>query len=372
MNTLVSLVSEQTIPNLELIIEFREKVDKYLFFHSDKTIQNVEWLIRAAKLDTNVCYKQVIDPFDLSQIQSVLQSYRFGDESFILNITGGTKPWIMAFLERFKDLGAEIYYVTGKPREYLKIHPRKGEMNLILKESLSIIEYLEANGFEVSAGKTTHDLNQAQRLFNVFMSRPIESFSPIISYLRTIRNSGKKIEVNSLSTEIQNFLAEIKYECQTAILSKSDFKYLSGDWLEEWVFFKLKEELGFDESMILTGSIITKNKTPNEIDVMFLLNHQLFIIECKTAVSEDREQPDGSTKPMNILGETIYKSDALRSKLGLFAKSTILTLSELLSEDLKPLQQFQTQFDRAQLSNINLVSRRKLNPDFSFKQLLGF
>lgn len=371
MKTLVSLVSEQTIPNLELIKEFQDQTNKYLFFHSAKTKRHVDWLIQSAALDEHLCSRQEINPFDIREIQKVLNDFPFGDEIFILNITGGTKPWIIAFLEKFKDLGAEIYYVTGKPREYMKVFPRKGQSNLLLLGNITLSEYLIANGFSVKAGVPHKDQEQANRFFKKFTSEPIENFFWFIDFFRPQRNSKEVIEFTTLDLPFQQLLNEVAFEMRDTKLDKYDFRYFSGDWLEEWAYFKVKEEFGLDESEISTGSYITKEQTPNEMDVMFLLNHQLYVIECKTAVKENKEQPDGSWKPITILGETIYKSDALRSKLGLFANSSILTLSELLDENMNPIQNFRVHFDRAQLSNIKLISRRKLLPEVSFQQILN-
>jgi hypothetical protein len=370
MKTLVSLVSDQTIPNLELIKEFKAEVDKYLFFHSERTSRQADWLIEAASLDETICHKKEIDPFDVNAIQNTLQSYPFGDEDYILNITGGTKPWIIVFLEKFKDLGAEIYYLTGKPREYMKVFPRKGQSNLRLNGNITLSEYLIANGFSVKPGMLHKDQEQADRFFWKFTSEPVENFIWFIEYFRPLRNSKKIIEFNNLDLPFQQLLNELDYKVEDDKLNKYDFKYLSGDWLEEWTYYKVKEEFGLNEDEISTGSYITKEQTPNEMDVMFLLNHQLYIIECKTAVKENLKQPDGSLKLKTILSETIYKSEALRSKLGLFANSSILTLSEMLDENMNPTQSFITHFDRAQLNNIKLISKRVLLPEVSFKQIL--
>lgn len=370
MKTLVSLVSEQTIPNLELIKEFQYQTDKFLFFHSSKTKSHVDWIIKAAALDENQCIRQEIDPFDIRQIQKVLNEFPFGDESFILNITGGTKPWIISFLDKFKDLGAEIYYVTGKPLEFMKVFPRKGQTNLHLHGKITLSEYLIANGFSIKPGVLHKDQAQANRFFKKFTSEPIENFFWFTDFFRPRRGSAEIIDFAKLDNPFQQLLIELAYEVKDNKLNKCDFKYFSGDWLEEWTFFKVKEEFGLDEHEISTGSIITKEQTQNEMDVMFLLNHQLYVIECKTAVKESKEQPDGSWKLTTILGETIYKSDALRSKLGLFANSSILTLSELMDEKMNPMQNFRAHFDRAQLSNIKLISKRILLAEASFKQIL--
>ena len=241
----------------------------------------------------------------------------------------------------------------------------------MLKRTVTITEYIEANGFKIKQGKPHKHQDQAERIFKLYKENHTEKFSDFVNYFRLLRNSKQNINPNELPEKIKATLVSFEYDVPENGLSKYDCKYLSGDWLEEWVYYRVKQELGLANEQILTGTVITKGETPNEMDVMFVYDHQLYVVECKTSVFEDKEQADGSLKQMNILGETIYKSDALRSKLGLFAQSSILTLSELLDDSNMPLQRFKTHFDRASLSRINLISRRKLMNSVSFKVLLG-
>ena len=72
-----------------------------------------------------------------------------------------------------------------------------------------------------------------------------------------------------------------------------------------------------------------KNGIPNEFDILYIIEDQLNIIECKTFIWKDSEETQ------TIIGETIYKADSLKNKLGLFAKTSIVTLSDLSSSRLK-------------------------------------
>jgi hypothetical protein len=66
-----------------------------------------------------------------------------------------------------------------------------------------------------------------------------------------------------------------------------------------------------------------ENNVPNEFDVLFIKDKKLNIIECKTSIFSN------NFDKKNIITETIYKVDALRNNLGLFAKTNIFTLSDL-------------------------------------------
>ena len=82
---------------------------------------------------------------------------------------------------------------------------------------------------------------------------------------------------------------------------------------------------------------------------------------------------DNTIKEENILGETIYKSDALRTKFGLFAKSYIFTLSnlkQLVANDSNKAKNISDLLKRASLSNIKIVDRALLIQAENMRNLL--
>lgn len=373
MKTIVSLVSDQTIPNLELINEFRHQADEFWFFHSSRTKEQVEWIIKAAKLEENQCQRFEIDPYDTLAINQKLNKIDFGDRDFILNITGGTKIWIMILFERFMKLNAEIYYLTGHGCTTYKMHPLKGKLQFRLQKPLTLHEYLTANGFGFKPSKPLHDLELAERNFQLWINDNeglVEKAFKVFQYLRNKNVKQIGLKDLEISWEASDYLSRIAYPTKNERLVRDEIKYLSGEWLEEWVYHKLKNELQLTDEFIATGSMLRKNGADNEMDVMFVKDHNLYTIECKTAVFEEKEMPDGKLKMVNILGETIYKSDSLRSKFGLFSKSFILTLSELLDENMNPLQNMVMHFKRAELSRIELISRSNLLKAQSLSELI--
>ena len=75
-------------------------------------------------------------------------------------------------------------------------------------------------------------------------------------------------------------------------------------------------------------------------------------------------------KDFKILGETIYKSDALSKKFGLFANTSILTLEEIKESDGNPIKDYKTLFERANISKVNIISKQDLESGKTFKELL--
>lgn len=363
---LISLVSEQTLPNLELIKEFNEFIDQYIFVHSSQTVNETNWLLNASGIKDPVLLE--VNAFDIADIELKLRNFNFPDDEYYLNITGGTKIMILVFQEFFKNLGAKIFYVTGQNREYLKVFPVIGERKFQLSTKVTLDEYLSVYGFGITKNSPLKNMEDSEKLMDFFLCHDMREFIEPIERIREKRGKPIRYEQDEI---INKYLDTIGFcPAEPGRLSKSETKYLTGDWFEEYVYFKIKAELNLDDTEIGTGYNLIKKGTPNELDVLFIYHHKLYIIECKTDVIELRTLPDGSKKEFKLLPEIIYKSDALRSKFGLFANTSIFTLGEIKSEDGKPLKGYETSFDRAELSRIKLISKRDFKSGESIKNLL--
>ncbi len=367
---LVSLVSDQTLPNVELIKEFQEHIDKFVFITTDKMRKQYDWILKTTKIGN---FDEIpINPFDKNDIEQKLTEYNFGDDEIIVNITGGTKLTLIIVTDFFRNIGATIYYVTGYNKEYLKVFPNRGKQKFVFEKPITLREYLTAYGFEYADNNYYKDLPQAERIYDYFMQHQMNELKEIIEPIRLRR--GKKMPASDIN--IINFLKEIQYP-NFEKLSEKDTKYLSGDWLEEYVYHKIKMELNLCDDEISTGIALTKENTPNEIDVIFIYNHVLYVVECKTSVIEIRnvkQFKEGKeveiSKEIKLLGEITYKSDALRNNFGLFSNTSILTLEELKNEDGTPKPGYETHFDRIKLSRINLISKRDFLSGKTIKELL--
>jgi hypothetical protein len=367
---LVSLVSDQTIPNVELIKEF-DDIDKYWFISTEKMRNQLQWIIDSTNIK-NYEIKEV-NPFDPNDIEIKLKEIDFGDDEIILNSTGGTKLMSLVATDFFKNLGSTIYYVTGHNKTYLKVYPNRGKKNFLLKSKLSLKEYLTAYGFSYEETKTFKDVKVSENIFNYYLSIDKDTAYSIFNPIRLHRK--KKMIVENQTHK--NFLEKIQYQYEN-ILSEKDTKYLSGEWLEEYVYYKIKDDLNLADNEIATGINIKKDNTVNELDVIFIFNHKLYIIECKTSIYDKRKieiikngEKKEKDKDINLLSEIIYKSDALRSKFGLFANTYILTLEEIKNEDGTPKQNLSEHFKRAELSRIKIISRQDLIKEKSIKNILN-
>ena len=127
---LINLVSDQTIPNIQLFKEFKDEVSKILFVSTDamKKKRTLEWLTKVCleiKNDISIG-ETIVEQHNFQQIQNVLQEqYNLLHGHFnkvVVNITCGTKIMSMAAFDFFKKLNKDniyIYYLGEQSKMYL-------------------------------------------------------------------------------------------------------------------------------------------------------------------------------------------------------------------------------------------------------------
>ncbi len=106
-----------------------------------------------------------------------------------------------------------------------------------------------------------------------------------------------------------------------------DKRYYGGGWFEEYTYSLIKRQFHLcDEDIALSLKIYrNKVKTPNdnELDVAFMLDNALYVIECKVTMNGYN-----STVPHTV--ETyLYKLAAVSKDYGLVVNSYLFTLHKL-------------------------------------------
>lgn len=403
---LISLVSDQTLPNVQLIKELKKDVDDYLFI----TTEGMEkkgcrlWIERATEIK-NLLPPCVVQQFSFDDIITKLDEIDFTSYNrLIVNLTGGTKIITLSAHDYFKELGAEIYYVTGTNNEYIKIFPGRKKQVKQFKQKITIDDYLKSYGFESQSTEDSRISDEYTRhLFDKYCENQFEDHVEALTILRGKRNKGLK-DILGASQFVAVFLSYIDFPIVDNQLSALEVNYLTGEWLEEYIGERIKEELGLSEEEILIGVKLEKElpskqvnsarellgedaplkeKSPdNEIDVMFTYNNRFYTVECKTSIIDIREfgqNEDGSTrtKEVNILGETIYKADYLKNRFGLFAHSTILSLTdfqkyidEFPNDRNNRTKKMEDLINRCNLSGIRLIDGRQMRSGLPVSKLI--
>jgi len=372
---LVSLVSDQTIPNVQLINELKETVDNYLFISTkgmeQKGVRN--WIIEACDLQPEKLLPYVeVKQFSFDDIEQKLDLIDFDEYlKVIVNLTGGTKVMTLASFDYFKEIGADIFYLTGSDDGLIKLAPGRKKRNEKLNSKVDVVQYLKAYGFTITE-TTPSSVNSdyTERLFNYFVEGILIPFKEVLNSLRKFRKKGTKIIKIDL---LENFLTAIEFpNSMPGELTELETKYLTGEWFEEYVAHKLQKELELSNSEIKTGLVITKtNKNgdmvANEMDVVFTWKNKIYTIECKTSIFNEEQLPDGKIKSKSILGETLYKSNSLRQGFGLYVSTFIFVLDNI-DEHKATLK---NHLERAELFNIKIIDKASISKILKFRDLLN-
>ncbi len=409
MRTLmISLVSDQTVPNVQLINEFKSESVEFQFITTNAMEAKGcrKWIEAAAKI-TCAGEPILVNEYSYDDIQQKLNSFDFSVyDKLIVNLTGGTKVMTIAAQEFFKEEGADIYYVTGIDKKYIKVFPGKKKIEYKINNALSVEEYLIAYGFNVIKSESPYfEVTTTDLLFQKFVDKSIMKHWETINFLRAYRSKGLKAK--DMNENIESLLKDLAFVSQTSgALNAEEVKYLTGEWFEQYIYNKVKIDLGLDDLKILIGVKLNKDvkdnestivkqllqtddvqlaKPDNEIDVIFMFNGNIYIIECKSSIIDIKEveiekngQITKKIKEENILGETIYKSDSIKNKFGLFAKSYICTLTNFadyvnsgtLNETNNKKRKMEELINRATLSRISIIDGNLLSKHKSIKEIL--
>ena len=225
--TLISLISDQTIPNVQFIKE--KKVDSHIFV-TTKGMESKgvsEWIIKACKLTEIYVDSVEVAPFSYDDVQRKLQERLNDDDRYIVNLTGGTKIMSLAVNDLLRDYSAEMYYLTGQ-KNYIKIFPGKEKPTFQLASNLSLEEYLFACGFEISKNPSpSFDLPVSESIFAYYLNsfdKAIDVEPLTFLFSKRDKNVPSIAEINGL----HDFLNRIGFLPITENkLSKIETKYLN-------------------------------------------------------------------------------------------------------------------------------------------------
>jgi hypothetical protein len=323
---LVSLVSEQTIPNIMLIEELKKKIDRYMFI----TTNNMEVagksrsgrIIEAAGIERGNCTTIYVKPNSIDNVLRVLNAQDFSRENkYIVNITGGTKPMAIAAMSFFSEIPqSRIIYSYINSNSFHQISPKVNHPETVFSTKLTLNQYLLAYGLKL--------INNTKQLGN-----------PVIAEKTFLRCMNANNNLNKLP--------EIKF-AQRKPTSKERAFY-SGGWFEEYIYYIIKKQFQLDDCEIAMGVKLASPDAGNEFDVVFVYQHNIHIVECKAYF--------GKVNIRKKIEEGLYKLGALNDKFGIKAKSYFLTNFDLLQHN---PSQYNSLMQRAKDLNVHFGQMKEL------------
>ncbi|MBQ9253959.1 MAG: DUF1887 family protein [Bacteroidales bacterium] len=335
MKTIVNLVSEQTLPNYLFVKEMYEQGDNILWIVSQSMLEAFDCLITALP---NVPYiKMELEKNkeeDYTYIQQILEKNINCNEEFCINLTGGTKFMILAVYNFFKDKckQSNFFYKHLSKNTIININTQETKeihWRITVKEYLTLCN-IKIKEDEIFAPYLSFE--DAKYMYSLLESNIYDS-----EEINTLRNGcykGKKTYRNDLKQPINIDVLEDEKIKQFIIknnlptkekgkLDKYDVKYLTGEWLEDLIYYITKENEKPDD--ILKGIHIYKGEdelSDQELDVVYTKDNNFFIRECKTGFEKEK-----------MFNEIVYKAAAIKTLFSISMKSAIYCCREKLDEN---------------------------------------
>lgn len=282
---------------------------------------------------------EIKNAFDMAEIQKGLQKiidqHQNNLENLACNISCGTKLMGIAAALLFSKTSVGLYYILPND-ELIWMNPNLPRMqlqdNIKLQHFLSLFGVTEIKERQPIATplleRVTKDIEQ--KIIQSKSTSKLNHFSVLASWLF---NPKTKIDIISKDDK-QQFHQMVKNWIQSGLpLKKNNHQYLpqpnftpehrkliQGEWFEFLVFshiVALKKEIPQIQDVMWGTPIQTDNAFKDEIDVIFLANNKLFIIECKTGKSFDANLH-------------IQRLDSLGNRLGgVFTRSALVTTKKI-------------------------------------------
>ena len=346
--THVILVSAQAVPNLTPLLDDAIKPTRVIMVVSPDMQIRADWLesvIRPKGIKTERWH--IPDPWDIAQIRDVILESFNPDEnpSIALNATGGTKPMSIAAYEVFRAFQQPIFYIHPQKDLLVWMYPEQQPIHK-LADRIKLKDFLRAHGAtEINRGPHYGVKEELRELTQILIANT-QLFASALSILNAYAaNAAATLQI-TIDNKHQRYrelfeLIDLFINQQLVTLTGNQLRfkdeaarfYINGGWLEEHVYglcLNLKKDYGIQDiarSLEVERSF-KKQPVSNEMDVVFLKNNTLYLIECKTHYDKNQ------TNSKNT--QALYKLDSLKELMGgLQAKTMLVNFNPLNDYDLR-------------------------------------
>lgn len=331
----ICLVSDQPVPNLTTILQFRPQSVAMLW--SQKMQAKASRLAKAIKgLGIGIDNTPPIDPFDSESVIQAVSAIIAGNRGAEIsaNITGGTKISALSLMQAAASHGFRAYYVNTEGDEIIGFGAATGRTPI--RVTLPIATYLAAHGFTIKSHAGAPDITtrsaavrdivaamaETPGLARHLNGAVIKGYAKEGPHAGTITISGnaalKKLFERLSQGGLLRHAGDRKYHAASARVRE----FLSGKWLEEHVCSSAVQA-GFDEVMLqVFGYWDETDAQTNEFDVLCIRNNRLYVISCKTGAQ--------SAPVSGGLSRILYEIDSVGGDAaGIFGKRMLAT-SEII------------------------------------------
>lgn len=354
--TIVNILSQESpVPAYLFIKEKYQPGDKLLFVSSKSARSDIEFISRFLSLPAEMMSKVVFteeEEFSYERICRRLRAELSPEEHYCVNLAGGSRYMALAVQQAFSALHTDFFYVNLRDNtivqsifdssidddddqvfpirhrmkigEYLSLHRMRNDAEALGPVNLSRSAAYTASLFDLYAkGRLDgrdHDVLEILRLH--YRNRKSDRSVAVEDAERG------RVDAAPSVPGLSRFLRYIRFVPERdGFLSKEEIGYLTGGWFEEYCCNKVKELVPVDDIRVGVHVAGTNTAHDNELDVVFIRDNRLRVIECKSGITNQR-----------LFNEIVYKATALKEALlGLMCHSYIFTLKK--DNEMRELQQ---------------------------------
>lgn len=350
MNTVtthVCIVSGQPAPNLLPLLDEAMRPDRVVLLVTLQMREKAEWLkavIKPMGIKVEFIELEVAENFNAIQAKLLSLLDNVDCSTVALNATGGTKWMAIAAQEVFRLHDAPVFYVNIINDTVLFLDEKKQPHKL--QHRINLDKFLKANGYKVISGGVPQGLPESDKKMCEQLVLKVAQWSSAIGQLNQLASIAGQQKSLQISMDLLNgtpdaHLLALMAELRTAgILNSSDphivrfsneasRSYANGGWLEFYVnslLNRLKVDGVIQDSARLNLKISSSKDSQNELDVAFMANNHLHIIECKT------KRMSGSDMGAAVT-DSLYKLDSISDLGGLGTKAMLVSYRELRATD---------------------------------------
>jgi hypothetical protein len=305
MPQLLSIISDQALPTLHFIKQFRAPDSFFLFVSTvemeEKNATN--YIMEALHLPASQCRTIIIDANDAAKAKHVLIKANFSkSDQYLINLTGGNKLMSQMVFQHLQSFDAAMYYSPIASETYQQLYP---EILQILKDPrivISLQEYLGSYGFDL------------------VKNMEVESYKPspstLFAKVMKVGHPGKVKEIAKATDQ--------DYK-------EDDKNYLMGTWFEWYLYDHFRQTLQLPASQIAFNVGIKRKDNlgsmdkDNEFDILFIYKNDLYVFECKV-------YPTSKLKSDRI-SQPLFKLSSLTQNFGLKCKKYFAYLGEFTEDE---------------------------------------
>lgn len=336
----VCLVSEQATPNFIPVLDARFRPREVILVVSPQMRERATWLKKAlARRVERVTEHVIADAWDIPGTQDALLELVAARASgdLALNVTGGTKPMAIAAQQVFQLANLPIFYVHPARNQVVPLFG--GEPAFGIEERVGLADFLAIHGFREKSRAVREHPERHALLAEEFV-KEAERFAKSLRTLNWLAGHAKGVlrvalDRHANDRSLEELLNKLVYydiariDKQALVFpDESARAFVNGGWLELHIARVLADcarELGVQDQ---AQSLVVESGggARNELDVAFLAQNRLFLVECKTKhlAGSEAEGPGA---------ESLYKLDTLTALGGLNTRGMLASYQRLENWD---------------------------------------